>query len=168
MLHFSCDVCGKDLPEEAARYVVKMEAFAATNPAEITDDDLDTDHVEEMAQLLNDIEKHRLGMYAYGFGNVANAVDRPALLEYLLRANSELGIGSFFVDKDGDIGYKFLLDTRDPLSYETFEIVYLAMVNTIKERGPVIAKLAGSGTEPKKPAEEPVETYPYRASEGWR
>ena len=57
MLHFSCDICGKDLtPDGAARYVVKMEAFAATDPARLTDDDLDADHVEEMAQLLNEIE----------------------------------------------------------------------------------------------------------------
>src|SRR5262245_62550963 len=57
MLHFSCDICGKDLtPEGAARFVVKMEAFAATDPAQLTEDDLDTDHVEEMAQLLNEIE----------------------------------------------------------------------------------------------------------------
>jgi hypothetical protein len=57
MLHFSCDICGKDLsPEGAARFVVKMEAFAATDPAQLTDDDLDADHVEEMAQLLNEIE----------------------------------------------------------------------------------------------------------------
>jgi hypothetical protein len=56
MLHFSCDICGKDLSEGAARYVVKMEAFAATDPAQLTDDDLNTDHVEEMAQLLSEIE----------------------------------------------------------------------------------------------------------------
>src|SRR5437868_14571260 len=57
MLHFSCDICGKDLtPDGAARYVVKMEAFAATDPARLTDDDLDADHVEEMAQLLNESE----------------------------------------------------------------------------------------------------------------
>jgi hypothetical protein len=53
MLHFSCDICGKDLtPNGAARYVVKMEAFAATDP----DDDLDADHVEEMAQILNEMD----------------------------------------------------------------------------------------------------------------
>ena len=35
MLHFSCDICGKDLsPEGAGRFVVKMEAFAATDPAQ--------------------------------------------------------------------------------------------------------------------------------------
>lgn len=56
MLHFSCDICGKDLPEGAARHVVKMEAFAATDPARLTDDDLSADHVEEMAQLLSELE----------------------------------------------------------------------------------------------------------------
>jgi len=56
MMHFSCDLCGKDLSDQASRYVVKMEAFAASNPAELTTGDLDTDHVEEMAQLLNEIE----------------------------------------------------------------------------------------------------------------
>jgi hypothetical protein len=58
MLHFSCDVCGKDMtPGAATRYVVKMEAFAATDPAELTDADLDADHVEEMAQLLAEMEE---------------------------------------------------------------------------------------------------------------
>ena len=47
-------------------------------------------------RLLNDNRKNRLGMYAYGFGNVANAGDRTELFGYLLRANSELGVGSFF------------------------------------------------------------------------
>jgi hypothetical protein len=57
MLHFSCDICGKDLtPDGTPRYVVKMEAFAATDPAQLTDEDMDADHVEEMAQLLNAIE----------------------------------------------------------------------------------------------------------------
>ena len=58
MLHFSCDICGKDMtPGVVTRYVVKMEAFAATDPAELTDTDLDTDHVEEMAQLLSEMEE---------------------------------------------------------------------------------------------------------------
>ena len=57
MMHFSCDVCGKDMtPDSSGRYVLKMEAFAAA-PAELTDDDLATDHVEEMAQLLSDLEE---------------------------------------------------------------------------------------------------------------
>ncbi len=57
MHHFSCDVCGKDMtPKAAGRYVVKMEAFAATDPAELTDADLDADHVEAMAQMLDELE----------------------------------------------------------------------------------------------------------------
>lgn len=58
MLHFSCDFCGKDLlPGGVARFVVKMEAFAATDPAELTDADTDPDAVEEMARLLKEQEE---------------------------------------------------------------------------------------------------------------
>lgn len=58
MTHFSCDFCGKDMtPDGAGRYVLKMEAFAATDPNELTDDDLETDHVEEMARMLNELEE---------------------------------------------------------------------------------------------------------------
>jgi hypothetical protein len=56
MMHFSCDYCGKDMTEEGtSRYVLKMEAFAA-EPVQLTDDDLEDDHVEEMARLLNERE----------------------------------------------------------------------------------------------------------------
>ena len=61
MLHFSCDLCGKNLPEGATRYVVKMEAFAATDPARLTDEDLEADHVDEMAQLLSEMEDDERG-----------------------------------------------------------------------------------------------------------
>lgn len=58
MLHFSCDLCGKDMtPAGCPRYVVKLEAFAATDPAELTDDDLGEDHVEEMARMLTELEE---------------------------------------------------------------------------------------------------------------
>ncbi len=57
MMHYSCDFCGKDMTTDGAeRYVLKMEAFAAIDPTELTDDDLETDHVEEMAQLLCEME----------------------------------------------------------------------------------------------------------------
>jgi hypothetical protein len=58
MMHFSCDICSKDMTlGEGTRYVVKMEAFAATDAAELTAADLDADHVEEMAELLNEMEE---------------------------------------------------------------------------------------------------------------
>lgn len=58
MLHYSCDICGKDMtPANAQRYVVKMEAYAAHDPAKLTEDDLDADHVEEMAEMLSAMEE---------------------------------------------------------------------------------------------------------------
>jgi hypothetical protein len=57
MQHFTCDVCGKPMtPGDDRRYVVKMEVFAAHDPAELTDDDLDTDHMEEVSQMLTEAE----------------------------------------------------------------------------------------------------------------
>jgi hypothetical protein len=53
MMHFSCDICGRDLPADSAnRFIVKMKAYAAKDPAELTDEDVDADQVEEMARLL--------------------------------------------------------------------------------------------------------------------
>jgi hypothetical protein len=58
MMHFSCDFCGKDMtPDGAERYVLKMEVFAATAPGELTDEDLEADHVEEMARMLCEQEQ---------------------------------------------------------------------------------------------------------------
>ena len=53
MVHFTCDLCGKDLTACGdPRYVVKMEAYAGFDPNEITEDDLDEDHMEAVSQLL--------------------------------------------------------------------------------------------------------------------
>lgn len=58
MTHFSCDLCGKDMmPDDSGRYVVKVEAFAAHPAAELTEDDLAEDHVEEMGRLLREMEE---------------------------------------------------------------------------------------------------------------
>jgi hypothetical protein len=58
MLHVTCDLCGKELlPGDDHRYVVKIEVFAAYDPAEITDADLDDDHMEAVSQLLNEIDE---------------------------------------------------------------------------------------------------------------
>lgn len=57
MMHYSCDVCGKDLlPGDDDRYVVKIEAFPAQDPAQLTDADLDDDHMQAISELLNDLE----------------------------------------------------------------------------------------------------------------
>ena len=57
MLHFSCDLCGKDLTDATdGRYVVHMEVFAGHDPAEITDADLGDDHLEAMGELLREAD----------------------------------------------------------------------------------------------------------------
>ena len=59
MLHVTCDLCGKELrPGDDHHYVVKIEAYAAQDPAEITEADLDEDHMEAVSQLLRDMEDH--------------------------------------------------------------------------------------------------------------
>ena len=59
MLHVTCDLCGKQIASgDDHRYVVKIEVFAAHDPAEITEADLDEDHMEAVSQLLRDEEDH--------------------------------------------------------------------------------------------------------------
>lgn len=58
MLHITCDLCGKELlPGDDPRYVVKLEVFAARDPLEITEADLEEDHMEAVSQLLRDEEE---------------------------------------------------------------------------------------------------------------
>lgn len=58
MLHFSCDMCGKDMaPDTDRRYVVKMEVFAAHDPHELTESDLDSDHLESLSELLQQLDE---------------------------------------------------------------------------------------------------------------
>ncbi len=53
MVHFTCDLCGKDLTASGdPRYVVKIAAYAGFDPTEITDDDLEDDHMEAVSELL--------------------------------------------------------------------------------------------------------------------
>jgi hypothetical protein len=53
MVHFTCDLCGKDLTATGEpRYVVKIAAYAGFDPNEITEDDLDEDHMEAVSQIL--------------------------------------------------------------------------------------------------------------------
>ena len=57
MLHVTCDHCGKQLRAGEDHYVVKIEVFAAHDPAEITEEDLEEDHMEAVSQLLREMEE---------------------------------------------------------------------------------------------------------------
>ena len=52
MLHISCDLCGKVLQTGQDHYVVKIEVFAQHDPAQLTDADLEEDHMEAISQIL--------------------------------------------------------------------------------------------------------------------
>lgn len=58
MMQYSCDTCGKQLGAEPdARFVVKLEAFSPSDCDEATDEELETNHIEEMARLLSEMEE---------------------------------------------------------------------------------------------------------------
>jgi hypothetical protein len=58
MVHITCDLCGRELRQGGdQRYVVKIEAYAVHDPAEITEADLDDDHMEAVSQLLQEEEE---------------------------------------------------------------------------------------------------------------
>lgn len=57
MVHFSCDICGKIIhAENDERHVVKIESHIAQDSADITEADLDEDHMEAISQMLRDID----------------------------------------------------------------------------------------------------------------
>jgi hypothetical protein len=57
MLHVTCDLCGKELQTgDDHFYVVKIEVFTAHDPSEITEADLDEDHMEAVSQLLREMD----------------------------------------------------------------------------------------------------------------
>lgn len=55
MIHYSCDLCGCSLSKE--RFVAKVEITAAFDPEEICEDDLDADHLEQVAATIKEIEQ---------------------------------------------------------------------------------------------------------------
>ena len=52
MLRIICDGCGRELASSEDRHILKLELFSANEPAELTDDDLDADHLEAVGELL--------------------------------------------------------------------------------------------------------------------
>ncbi len=57
MLHISCDLCGKELRGGEDHFVVRIEVFATHDPAQLTEADLEEDHMEAVSELLQEIEE---------------------------------------------------------------------------------------------------------------
>ncbi len=53
MVHFTCDLCGRDLAASGdPRHVIKIESYPGFDPNEITEEDLSEDRMEAVSQLL--------------------------------------------------------------------------------------------------------------------
>ncbi len=99
--------------------------------------------------VVNDKRKSLMGLYIYNFGSVKNAANREEVYRYLLSANDAITIGSFFVDSEDDIGYKYLFSNALPLNQTAFEAAYLAMAAVVRERRAEIKQLLGGGKDDK-------------------
>jgi hypothetical protein len=59
MVHFTCDLCGRDLPSKGGpRYVIKIEIAPARDNDLICEDDLADDNMEAISQILQEIEQN--------------------------------------------------------------------------------------------------------------
>lgn len=97
--------------------------------------------------IINDRRKNLLGFYIYNFGSVKNATNREDVYKYLLQANEDITMGSFFVDKDSDIGYKYLVGNAQMASSSAFDSVYLTMASVARDRRAEIKQLLGNTGE---------------------
>jgi hypothetical protein len=111
--------------------------------------------------LVNDRRRNLLGFYIYNFGSLKGGANKEEVYKYLLGANDSITIGSFFVDSDDDIGYKYLVSSAQVTNQAAFEYAYLTMAAVARERKPEIKKLLGPVSdkdekppEVKKAAEE--------------
>jgi hypothetical protein len=94
--------------------------------------------------LVNDRRRNLLGFYIYNFGSLKGAANKEDVYKYLLGANDAITIGSFFVDSDEDIGYKYLVSGAQTLTQAGFETAYYTMAAVARERKSEIKKLIGA------------------------
>jgi hypothetical protein len=94
--------------------------------------------------LVNDRRRNLLGFYIYNFGSLKSATNKEDVYKYLLAANDAITIGSFFVDSDEDIGYKYLVSGAQTLSQAGFETAYYTMAAVARERKAEIKKMIGA------------------------
>jgi hypothetical protein len=111
--------------------------------------------------IVNDRRKNLVGFYIYNFGSLKGVTDRDEIYKYLLSTNDAITIGSFFVDGDEDIGYKYLMNSAQPLNSSLFDSIYMTMTAVARERRPEIRRMLGlspkkeeSPSDAKKAAEE--------------
>lgn len=100
--------------------------------------------------LVNDRRRNLLGFYIYNFGSLKGVANREDVYKYLLGANDAITIGSFFVDSDDDIGYKYLVSAGLSMTQAAFDSAYFTMAAVARERKAEIRKLLGAGEKDDK------------------
>lgn len=50
MIHYTCDLCGRSIREE--RFIARIEVAAAFDPDQLTEEDLEADHLEQIADAI--------------------------------------------------------------------------------------------------------------------
>lgn len=145
----------KPLIESLKPYIVLAGATideAKTTATMIVSNHPDSKGIKTNVVILHDKKKGFLGFYIYNFGSVKELGNREEVFKYLLSINDSITIGSFFVDGDEDIGYKYLVSTSQSMNQKAFEAIYLTMLAVAREHKPEIRKLLG-GTKDDKPTE---------------
>jgi len=94
--------------------------------------------------IVNDQRKSFVGFYIYNFGSVKNAPNKEEVYKYLLLTNDQITIGSFFVDGEDDIGYKYLMSAAQPITQVEFDQTYLTMAAVARERRSKIREMLGA------------------------
>ena len=75
MIHYSCDRCKRILdPAEDLRYAVTIEVQAMMDPLDIDEDEDDRDHLLEIQEILERINKLGIGPQGLGGRTTALAV----------------------------------------------------------------------------------------------
>lgn len=78
MIHFTCDLCGKNMHGDSSeRFVVRIEIRPAQNAWSLTEEELEADHLEKISQLLQTAEES---------GEELDAAPQPVTMRYDLCA----------------------------------------------------------------------------------
>lgn len=121
---------------------------ATTDPSKSTPDMVVSNYPDSKGGkttvvIVNDRRKGLVGFYIYNFGSLKNATNREEVYKYLLTTNDAITIGSFFVDGDDDIGYKYIINSAPPLTLSAFDSIYTTMTTVARERKTEIRQLLG-------------------------
>jgi hypothetical protein len=94
--------------------------------------------------IVNDARKSLVGFYTYNFGSLKDVSNKEDVYKYLLLTNDAITIGSFFVDGEEDIGYKYLTSGVGSMSNIEFDKIYLTMAGVARERRTKIREMLGA------------------------